>query len=224
MYYWARLFSKQLRKGQNYTDLKPVISIWLFENNVIPKKESELHHHRFLFNDPKNGIELVPKGAEIHLIELAKWNKVYQEKQKLEKDEDQWFWLFSESEKELDVDNPPKFMKEGPMKHALETIRRFGEEERARMLYDLRLDHQRLERQKEKDRLDALEKLKAAIDAKLKAEQKAEKERKRAEKEKADKLKAQQKAEKERKRAEKEKNEKLQALKRIKEFEQLLNR
>ena len=228
LYYWARLFSQQLRAGQIYDDLNQVISIWLFEENVIPQRESSRYHHRFRFYDTENKIEMVPKGGEIHLIELAKWHKVYQEKGKIEKDEEIWFWLFSESEEELDVDHPPEFMQKDPMKNALETIRRFGEDESARMLYNLRLDHQRLERQKEKEHREELTKQTAIAEKeKQRAEQeKAErlKAEQKAENEKTERLKAEQKAEKEAQRAEEEKEEKLRALKRIKELEQLLNR
>ena len=45
LFYWARLFARQLPEGENYTSLKPVISLNFLEYEIT-KKGQWLHHFR----------------------------------------------------------------------------------------------------------------------------------------------------------------------------------
>ncbi|MEI8096438.1 MAG: Rpn family recombination-promoting nuclease/putative transposase [Spirochaetales bacterium] len=50
LFYWARLYSRQLPKGEDYTGLRPVVSINLLEYDYSPDT-SWLHYHRLPHTD-----------------------------------------------------------------------------------------------------------------------------------------------------------------------------
>lgn len=72
LYSWASLYKAQLEKGDPYTSLRPVVSIWLMDQNIF--RGATGFHHRFRVNDKDSGLELSPH-LEIHVLELDRWRR-----------------------------------------------------------------------------------------------------------------------------------------------------
>ena len=70
LYYWAANYSKLLKKGEQYDDLTPVISINLLNFN-LNKKNSNVHSCYMIY-DTKNA-RLLTDHLQIHMIELKKF-------------------------------------------------------------------------------------------------------------------------------------------------------
>jgi predicted transposase/invertase (TIGR01784 family) len=70
LYAWATLYKAQLEKGDQYIELRPVVSIWLLDENVF--RGVTAFHHRFKVRDEKGGLEL-SSHLELHVLELDRW-------------------------------------------------------------------------------------------------------------------------------------------------------
>ena len=70
LYAWATLYKAQLEKGDRYTELRPVVAIWLLDENVF--RGVTAFHHRFKVRDEKGGLEL-SSHLELHVLELDRW-------------------------------------------------------------------------------------------------------------------------------------------------------
>ena len=56
LYAWATLYKAQLEKGDKYTELRPVVSIWLMDENTF--RGATGFHHRFRVRDEDGVLEL----------------------------------------------------------------------------------------------------------------------------------------------------------------------
>ena len=70
LYYWSTNYSKLLKKGEEYENLMPVISINLLNFN-LNKKDSNVHSCYMIY-DTKNK-RLLTDHLQIHIIELKKF-------------------------------------------------------------------------------------------------------------------------------------------------------
>ena len=70
LYYWAYNYSKLLKKGEQYDDLTPVISINLLNFNLSKKNDN--FHSCYMIYDTKNK-NLLTDHLQIHMIELKKF-------------------------------------------------------------------------------------------------------------------------------------------------------
>ena len=70
-YYACTLYVDQLEAGEDYTVLRPALSICLLSQILFP--EVPHPHHRFRLVDPEHGREL-PAAIEVHTVELTKYN------------------------------------------------------------------------------------------------------------------------------------------------------
>ena len=87
LYYWAKLFAKQLTEADKYSELQPTISVLLLNDRLFP--ESEPCHQRFrLWNEGHT--TTYSDRLEIHVIELPKFVKVLSE---LGSDLDGWLYF-----------------------------------------------------------------------------------------------------------------------------------
>ena len=132
VYTWAEVFGQQLLEGQQYSRLKPAVSIWILANNLVSEEDSSAYHHCFLFYDPRHKVALSDCAA-IHTLELNKWQKL-----DIKSDLDVWSWFFLNAEN-LDPDNPPTFLQSAMMRRAMDTLKHF-KDERERTRYKARLD------------------------------------------------------------------------------------
>ena len=51
LFNWSDIYQNQLKEGESFKTLKPVISIWLLGKILI--KDSPAYHHKFIAYDPK---------------------------------------------------------------------------------------------------------------------------------------------------------------------------
>jgi len=131
LYGWCDLYAAQLTKGDEYDQLKPVVSIWLLANPLF--EQDEEFHHRFRVTDSKTGTILGEKSG-IHVLELKKWNKAV-----AENEVDRWLLFFKDGPS-LDDQALPTNMDTHEMRQAMETLKRFTEKEREYHLYQNRMN------------------------------------------------------------------------------------
>jgi len=72
LYAWATLYKAQLEKGDKYTELRPVVSIWLMDENTF--RGATAFHHRFRIRDEYGVLEL-SSHLELHVLELDRWRQ-----------------------------------------------------------------------------------------------------------------------------------------------------
>ena len=94
LYYWAYNYSKLLKKGEQYDDLTPVISINLLNFN-LNKKNSNVHSCYMIY-DTKNK-NLLTDHLQIHMIELKKFKF---KDNNLPKDLNCWLGFFTNKDME----------------------------------------------------------------------------------------------------------------------------
>ena len=89
LYYWAANYSKLLKKGEEYEDLTPVISINLLNFNL--NKNDKNVHSCYMIYDTKNA-RLLTDHLQIHIIELKKFKFKNND---LKKDLNYWLGFFT---------------------------------------------------------------------------------------------------------------------------------
>ena len=94
LYYWSSNYSKLLKKGEEYEDLTPVISINLLNFN-LNKKNSNVHSCYMIY-DTKNA-RLLTDHLQIHIIELKKFKFKDND---LKKDLNYWLGFFTTKDME----------------------------------------------------------------------------------------------------------------------------
>ncbi|MBS4762685.1 Rpn family recombination-promoting nuclease/putative transposase [Brachyspira aalborgi] len=89
LYYWSANYSKLLKKGEEYEDLTPVISINLLNFNL--NKVNKNVHSCYMIYDTKNA-RLLTDHLQIHIIELKKFKFKDND---LKKDLNYWLGFFT---------------------------------------------------------------------------------------------------------------------------------
>ena len=89
LYYWSANYSKLLKKGEEYEDLTPVISINLLNFNL--NKNDKNVHSCYMIYDTKNK-RLLTDHLKIHMIELKKFKF---KDNNLPKDLNYWLGFFT---------------------------------------------------------------------------------------------------------------------------------
>ncbi|NQZ06912.1 MAG: Rpn family recombination-promoting nuclease/putative transposase [Algicola sp.] len=115
---WGDIYQGQLTEGVGFSDLKPVISIWLLTSNLI--KHSDSCHHHFECYDRHHDV-LLSNHMAIHVLELAKWCKP----DRLQS-EDNWLYFFKEG-KSFKV-LPPELKKIPQMREAMSVLTAFSDQ------------------------------------------------------------------------------------------------
>ena len=94
LYYWSANYSKLLKKGEEYEDLTPVISINLLNFNL--NKVNKNVHSCYMIYDTKNK-RLLTDHLQIHIIELKKFKFKDND---LKKDLNYWLGFFTTKDME----------------------------------------------------------------------------------------------------------------------------
>ena len=94
LYYWSTNYSKLLKKGEEYEDLTPVISINLLNFNL--NKNDKNVHSCYMIYDTKNK-NLLTDHLQIHIIELKKFKFKDND---LKKDLNYWLGFFTTKDME----------------------------------------------------------------------------------------------------------------------------
>jgi len=131
LYTWSRLYHSQISKGDNFSELKPVISIWILNESLFDNVAD--FHLPFVLYNQKNQLVL-SDDIEIHLLQLPKWQSP-----QIETEKERWIYLFKEG-KNVDVDVPPEALNTDEMRQAMEVLNRFSENQDDYLLYQSRLD------------------------------------------------------------------------------------
>ena len=78
LFYWAKLYLKQLEAGENYNQLNRSIGI-IFLDYEIEKLKELPTHTKWQIKESENGKYLLTEDLEIHIIELTKIKKKVEE-------------------------------------------------------------------------------------------------------------------------------------------------
>ena len=136
MYTWCDIISRQLQSGNDYSLLKPVYSIWLLAENLLPSETDYAHEYKL---QNHQGRTLADLGG-IHLLELKKFTA-----EQVETEEQRWLKFFKDGE-QLDETALPDWMNTSEMRQAMNTLKLFSEKERDYHAYQARQNYLREQR------------------------------------------------------------------------------
>ena len=96
LYYWSKNYSSVLKKGDEYYELRPVISINLIDDILFDKNDKRMHTCYLL--KEKNSNQILTDHIQLHYVEIPKFNENIDIKKELKN----WI-LFLKSNKEEDM-------------------------------------------------------------------------------------------------------------------------
>ena len=96
LYYWSKNYSNVLKKGEEYPELKPVISINLIDNILFDITDNRMHTCYLL--KEKNSNKILTDHIQMHYVEIPKFD----ENADIKKELKNWI-LFLKSNKEEDM-------------------------------------------------------------------------------------------------------------------------
>lgn len=136
LYYWSKIYSQELAVGDDYTRLRPTISI-CFVNGILFRDWPE-HHTRFRLLDATGRLCLTD-DLVVHLIELPKFTRTLAElREPLD------FWLyFLKNGGELDADALPDALNRPDQQKAMGVLKMLAQSDVERELYEGRLKAKR---------------------------------------------------------------------------------
>ena len=177
----ARIYGAQLQKGEVHTALRPVVAIWLVDDELWT---TDQWNHRFQAVDIHSGQQLC-QDLDIHVFELPKVRKLHLERGGEVGPLGGWIRFFTEAGKWKEI---PKELQRPAMEVAMSTVEQFREDANANLIYMLREEENRVRRTQQV----ALEEAERAL---AEAEARAEAEQARAESEHQGRLEAEARAE-----------------------------
>ena len=132
LYYWSRIYAKNLKSGNDYENLKKTIEVLIVNFEINKLKELE-YHSKWKIIEEKERKLILTEDLEIHIIELPKIYKLKGEEQ----EEELIKWLnFIENPESKKVE---KYMEDNKeMKEAKEKLEVMSEDERMQILAELR--------------------------------------------------------------------------------------
>jgi predicted transposase/invertase (TIGR01784 family) len=133
LYYWAKLYTEQLKTTEDYSKLSKAIGIHILNFTSIP--EVDKYHNVFHVTEKESGM-LYFKDLELHTIELKKFTKNSDEKltdiiAKVKNSLDMWAAFLTRYDL-LKVDNLPDSLNDSSLKKAINVldVMNFSPEER----------------------------------------------------------------------------------------------
>lgn len=133
LYYWAKLYTEQLKVSENYSSLNKAIGIHIL--NFISIPEVNNYHNVFHIVEKDSGA-IYFKDLELHTIELNKFSKNFNEElsdivNKVKNSLDMWLAFLTRHDL-LIADNLPKELNDASLQKALNVleIMNFTKEER----------------------------------------------------------------------------------------------
>jgi len=133
LYYWAKLYTEQLKESEDYSQLSKAIGIHILNFTSIP--ESNKYHNVFHIVEKYNGVHYF-KDLELHTIELKKFsdsvsNELTDVIKKIKTSLDIWV-AFLTKYSLFDKDNLPESLQNTGLKKALNVLEvmNFSEDER----------------------------------------------------------------------------------------------
>jgi predicted transposase/invertase (TIGR01784 family) len=168
LYDWSRLYADQLRRGEPYSSLRPVVSIWLCERDPFP--QSKKAHLRFRLLEEGERFALHP-DQQVDVLQLGRWRQSRQAL--LGSPLGRWFWFFNEASEWREV---PPSIHTAEMEEAMAILNEFRKDESLHHLYESRLRAQRVEMDRElelKEEREGREQERVAKEAALAAKEAA---------------------------------------------------
>jgi len=127
LYTWSDIYSAQIKSGEHFSTLKPVISIWLLVDTLL--KDVSHYHHRFQMFDNQQQ-RLLSDHCAIHVVELNKWQFIDHLSI-----EDKWVYFFKEAQHWTAL---PDEINTPEMRQAMAVLRQFSDKEHNYHLYQAR--------------------------------------------------------------------------------------
>ena len=133
LYYWSKTYSKQLKRGEYYKDLKKTIGIIITNYEVDELKSVEELDTKWQILSNKNDKKLLTDDLELRIIEIPKADKIL-EKDKYNKIA-QWLMFFDNP----NTERVEEIMKENEeLKKAKSVLHIMSEDEKLQRLAELR--------------------------------------------------------------------------------------
>ena len=133
LYYWSKTYSKQLKKGEKYKDLKKTIGIIITNYEVKELQEIEDLDTKWQITSDKNDKKILTDDLELHIIEIPKAERIL-EKDKYNKIA-QWLMFLDDP----NTERVEEIMKENKeVKKANSVLHIMSEEEELQRLAELR--------------------------------------------------------------------------------------
>ena len=136
---WARLYSAQIKKGEDYRRHRPVISLWILSHDLWSDED---WLHVFGAQDRRRGVSLSGDFLVV-TIELAKWELLSASADRSTLALDQWLWFLAHGE-DVDPEGDAFADLRGAIREAVEIMRAFTKSDKARYTYDRRLEAERV--------------------------------------------------------------------------------
>ncbi|MBO4815618.1 MAG: Rpn family recombination-promoting nuclease/putative transposase [Clostridia bacterium] len=132
LFYWSRLYSKQIERGENYDKLNRTISI-IFLDYEMDKLKNLPTHTKWQIRDTENGKTLLTEDLEIHIIEIPKINKMLKSG-KLKK----WIMFLENPNGE---ETKKMAEEDEEIKEAIKTLKEISNDEEKERIAELRLKY-----------------------------------------------------------------------------------
>lgn len=164
LFYWSKLYLKQIERGEDYEKLNRSISI-IFLDYKIEKLKELPTHTKWQIKESKNGRKILTEDLEIHIIELPKI------KEKIEEGSLKKWILFLENPEGEETKKMAESEKE--IKEAIETLEEISSDEAKERMAELRQKYimdkkSELRTAKEKGKEEGIKEEKLAIARKMK--------------------------------------------------------
>ena len=146
LYYWAKLYTEQLKVAQDYSALSKAIGIHILNFTSIPQAKN--YHNVFHITEKENGFTYF-KDLELHTIELNKFTRDSSEEladivAKTKNALDRWLAFLTRHDL-LKIDRLPKEFDDDKLKKALQVLDVLSFSQEERELYEDHLKWLRIE-------------------------------------------------------------------------------
>jgi predicted transposase/invertase (TIGR01784 family) len=131
LYYWSNSYSSQLKGGEDYAILRPVISVCFVDGVLFP--ESEEYHLRFKLLEETAHFPFTD-DIEFHLFQLGNFTKTADQ---LESDLDLWLYVLNNG-KGLDLEKLPASLRVPEIQEALGVWAMLTQDRIQREIYEAR--------------------------------------------------------------------------------------
>ena len=131
LYYWAKLHTEQLTAGEDYTQLRPTISVLVLDDVLFPELTGS--HHRFRLCEDSRGVPFTDH-IEMHVLELPKFDKRLPD---LGDDLDKWLYFLRHAAT-LDVNHWPPELAAPPWQRAGKELNMLAQTDIQREIYEAR--------------------------------------------------------------------------------------
>lgn len=131
LYYWSNTYSSQLKEGDNYGLLRPVISLCFLDGILFPERDQ--CHLRFRLLETTAHFPFT-EDLDLHLFQLPEFTKTPQE---LGSDLDLWLYVLNNG-RGLDLASLPRQLRVAEVEEALEAWAMLTQDRIQREIYEAR--------------------------------------------------------------------------------------